>query len=76
MSERERCSGCDKRRVVARWFHVGGVVMGLLFPVCRQCLKDGWEPQLGRDYNECSEEEWDAEFERVIRNAVATGQLP
>jgi hypothetical protein len=76
VSERERCASCDKRRVVAQWFHAGGVVMGLLFPCCRECLKNGWKPELGRDYVEVSEEEHADITDRVLKNAIATGQWP
>jgi hypothetical protein len=47
---RGMCSSCDKRRQIVANFHVGSVVLGLLFPVCRQCRDAGWKPQEGRDY--------------------------
>jgi hypothetical protein len=50
MSERATCSNCGKRRVVAQFWHVGGTMLGLIFPSCRACLDAGWKPQEGRDY--------------------------
>lgn len=73
--EREYCASCDKRRVVSQWHHVGGVVMGLLFPVCQECAIAGWKPQEGRDYESCSEEEFHEEAVKVLGHAVRTGQI-